>query len=174
MHEKSTLNFYCLVPFVCDWTVTAIPSLCFCIVLCNEWKALLDYISLINIPQKSSDYLCPLNVPLEGRGEGRNMDGKQIPWETLESLMLLPVAPINISTSSLSCAFTHFLFSSLPACQTILHKVLHGLWLCFQPKATSSGIILTVLSNQLILISGFSSAVAIQFSPLLSMVWFSL
>lgn len=77
IHQKITLNLYCFVPFVCDWTVTAITSLFFYIMLCNEWKALLDSISLKIIPEKFCDYLSPLlNVSLEDRVEDRNTDGK--------------------------------------------------------------------------------------------------
>lgn len=49
-----------------------------------------------------------LNVPLEGRGEGRNMDGKQILWEILvESLILLPVASTYMHFYKLSKLCLH-------------------------------------------------------------------
>lgn len=67
--QKITLNLYCLVLFVCDWTVTAITSLCFYIILSNEWKALLDSISLKIIPEKFCDYLSPQCIIGKSRGQ---------------------------------------------------------------------------------------------------------
>lgn len=67
IYQEITLNLY-LVPFVCDCNHL---TLLFYIMLCNEWKALLGFISLKIIPEKFCDYLSPLfNISLEdSRGQ---------------------------------------------------------------------------------------------------------